>query len=68
MGQENKTGISISEPAKVIDFLYVDKERCDSFISQLRNGTLRSVTKTLGTNEGSSYFAKGSAADRKSVV
>lgn len=62
MGQEIRTKASISESTKIIDFLYVDKERCDSFISQLCNGTLRSVTRTSGTDEGSSYSAKGSAA------
>lgn len=61
MGKENETGFELSESSSLIDFLYVDKERADSFISQLRNGTLRSVTKTIGTSEGSSLSGTGKA-------
>ncbi|MDY2965195.1 MAG: hypothetical protein SOR58_03235 [Megasphaera massiliensis] len=59
MGQENKTRSELSESSSLIDFLYVDNDRVDSLISQLRNGTLRSVTKTLGTSEGSAISGKG---------
>lgn len=62
MGQETNTQSEFSENSSLIDFLYVDKERVDSLISQLREGTLRSVTKTIGTSEGSSLSVKGSAA------
>lgn len=58
MGKENETRLELSESSSLIDFLYVDKERVDSLISQLRNGTLRSVTKTIGTSEGSSVSGK----------
>lgn len=58
MGQEDGTDVEFSEKSSLIDFLYVDKERIDSLISQIRNGTLRSVTKTIGTSEGSSMSAK----------
>lgn len=59
MGQENETiEAELSEKGTLIDFLYVDNERIDSLISQLRNGTLRSVIKTVGTSEGSSMSGK----------
>lgn len=50
MGKKEKTQPEIPE-STLIDFLYIDKRRADSLISQLRNGTLRSVTKTHGTTE-----------------
>ena len=56
MGQINTADSGIPKAKTIIDFLYVDKERADSYISQLRQGTLRSVTKTLATDEGSSFF------------
>lgn len=59
MGKEKQTRPEFSE-SQLIDFLYIDKSRVDSLISQIRNGTLRSVTKTLGTSEGSSVSVKGS--------
>lgn len=59
MGKEDKTQLELPESSSLIDFLYVDKERVDSLISQLRNGTLRSVTKTIGTSEGSFMSGKG---------
>ncbi len=59
MGKENQTQSEFFENSSLIDFLYVDNERVDSLISQLRNGTLRSVTKTIGTSEGSSISGKG---------
>lgn len=59
MGKEDKAQLELSESSALIDFLYVDKERVDSLISQLRNGTLRSVTKTIGTSEGSFMSGKG---------
>ncbi len=58
MGKENETQSGLSETTSLIDFLYVDESRVDSLISQLRNGTLRSVTKTVGTSEGSSISGK----------
>ena len=58
MGKEEQTRSELSE-SKLIDFLYIDKSRVDSLISQIRNGTLRSVTKTTGTSEGSSVSAEG---------
>lgn len=60
MGTKEATETSLFDDEILIDFLYIDKERTDSFISQLRNGTLRSVTKTIGTSEGSSVSTKGS--------
>lgn len=59
MGKENETQSGFSETTSLIDFLYIDEARVDSLISQLRNGTLRSVTKTVGTSEGSSVSGKG---------
>ncbi len=59
MGKEDETRLELPESSSLIDFLYVDKERVDSLISQLRNGTLRSVTKTIGTSEGSFMSGKG---------
>lgn len=58
MGQEDSARFGVSENGVLIDFLYVDKERADSLISQIRNGTLRSVTKTVGTSEGSLISGK----------
>lgn len=43
----------------LVDFLYIDKERLDSFISQITTGTLRSVTKIQNTSESSSHSASG---------
>ena len=60
MGTKEAVETNFSDAQDLIDFLYIDKERIDSFISQLRNGTLRSVTKTIGTSEGSSLSTKGS--------
>ena len=54
MGEENKAQSELFESQTLIDFLYIDNERVDSLISQLRQGTLRSVTKTIGASEGSS--------------
>ena len=62
MGQENIDAAGISETTQIIDFLYIDKERTDSFISQLRSGTLRSVTKNIGTSKDFTLSAKGSVA------
>lgn len=62
MGQENINAAGLSEGSQIIDFLYIDKERADSFISQMRNGTLRSVTKNIGTSEDFVAAAKGSVA------
>nr|DAL33520.1 MAG TPA_asm: hypothetical protein [Caudoviricetes sp.] len=59
MGKENETQSGFSETTPLIDFLYVDEPRVDSLISQLRSGTLRSVTKTVGTSEGSFISGKG---------
>jgi hypothetical protein len=59
MGKENETQSGFSETTSLIDFLYIDEARVDSLISQLRNGTLRSVTRTVGTSEGSSLSGKG---------
>jgi hypothetical protein len=58
MGAKDKKQSILSEASSLIDFLYVDKERVDSFISQTRNGTLRSVTKSIGTSEGSAVSCK----------
>ena len=60
MGTETPAEAHVLDEQELIDFLYVDKERTDSFISQLRSGTLRSVTKTTDTSEGSSLSLKGS--------
>lgn len=44
----------------LIDFLYIDEERIDSYMSQIKMGTLRSVSRTVGTSEGSFYnFSAG---------
>lgn len=58
MGQEVSTAVEVSGKASLIDFLYTDKERADSLISQIRNGTLRSVVKTTGASEGFSVSGK----------
>lgn len=48
MGQVQEMG----KECRLIDFLYVDQHRVDSFLSQLGKGTLRSFTST---NEASEY-------------
>lgn len=58
MGQKDTATVEVPEKASLIDFLYTDKERADSLISQIRNGTLRSVVKTTGTSEGFSVSGK----------
>ncbi len=62
MGPKDIPEAAVPAASEVIDFLYVDKERCDSFISQIRNGTLRSVTKTVSASEGSLLSGKVNAA------
>lgn len=59
MGKKDETKFELPKNSSLIDFLYIDKERVDSLISQLRNGTLRSVTKTIGASEGSVLSGKG---------
>lgn len=44
--------------SNLVDFLYIDIERIDSLISQLQQGTLRSISKTIGTTQGYSSFSK----------
>ena len=61
MGEKDEAQSPVSETQTVVDFLYVDKERADSFISQIRSGTLRSVTKTKGVSEATSYDARAGA-------
>lgn len=51
MGTEEQNETRISEKHEIIDFLYIDKERIDSYVSQIRNGTLRSVVKKQGVSE-----------------
>ncbi|MCI5708564.1 DUF6414 family protein [Veillonella caviae] len=64
MGQTNENGIEYIEENQtnppLIDFLYLDKDRIDSFISQTNNGTLRSVSKTIDTTQGSFSQYSGS--------
>mgnify|MGYP000003106627 CR=1 FL=1 len=61
MGKDNLDQQQPSEPIQIkpelVDFLYIDSERVDSFISQIKNGTLRSVSKTNATLQGSSSNA-----------
>ena len=47
-----KQKTSITEKS-LIDFLYVDETRVDSLISQLRDGTPRSVVKMVEDSTGS---------------
>lgn len=60
MGQEasNQINILTEDELQLVDFIYLDVPRLDSYISQIQNGTLRSVTKTVGTNQGSSFNSK----------
>ena len=58
MGKKEQARPKFPE-SQLIDFLYIDKSRVDSLISQIRNGTLRSVTKTTGTSEGSFVSVEG---------
>lgn len=62
MGAKNTATSEFFTHSTLIDFLYVDKHRVDSLISQIRNGTLRSVAKTMGASESSSFSAKGTVA------
>ena len=59
MGQKDDSQTKLLEEKTLVDFLYVDKERADSFISQIRNGTLISVTKTNISSEITSKMGKG---------
>lgn len=62
MGQTNdnqhQSSESIQTKTELVDFLYIDLQRVDSFVSQLKNGTLRSVSKTNSTLQGSSNTGK----------
>lgn len=51
MGTEEQNETGISEKHEIIDFLYIDAERIDSYVSQIRNGTLRSVVRKQGVSE-----------------
>lgn len=51
---------SAQKVTPLIDILYKDTYRIDSFIAQLLNGTLRSVKKQENTSQGSSYSYGGS--------
>ena len=50
MGKDNLDQQQHSEPIQIkpelVDFLYIDSERVDSFISQIKMEPLRSVSKT----------------------
>jgi hypothetical protein len=59
MGKERTTEPRLSETASLIDFLYVDKERVDSLVSQLYHGALRSVTKTTSIAQKTQKSVKG---------
>lgn len=60
MGNQETTGLDFSEKTSLIDFLYIDKEKVDSFISQLQNGALRSVKTTNDITQGFSVSGEGS--------
>ncbi|MCH4095040.1 MAG: hypothetical protein LKE88_00100 [Acidaminococcus provencensis] len=55
-----KQKTSITEKS-LIDFLYVDETRVDSLISQLRDGTPRSVVKMVEDSTGSTKSGKADA-------
>lgn len=61
MGKNNTSKSQSSESIQIkpelVDFLYIDTERVDSYISQIKNGTLRSISKTNSTLQGSSNNA-----------
>lgn len=61
MGQSKTSnaqyGESVQVEPELIDFLYIDDARVDSYISQIKNGTLRSVSTTNATLQGSSRSA-----------
>lgn len=72
MGQKETTAVKNTESSTLVDFLYIDRERLDSLISQTTIGTLRSVTKTNGTSESSLHSGsagvpviKGTISDTK---
>ena len=60
MGNEKTGEPIISEKEKLIDFLYIDQEKIDSFLSQIQKGALRSVKKTNGVTQGSSISGEAS--------
>lgn len=61
MGQHEASAIEVSQEERgnieLIDFLYLDVGRLDSYISQMQMGTLTGVSKTIGvqTNSSNSY-------------
>lgn len=59
MGNQESTEINISEEKGLIDFLYIDKGKVDSFLSQIQKGALRSVKKTNDITRGSSFSGEG---------
>lgn len=71
MGNQASTEFNLSEKTTLIDFLYIDKEKVDSFLSQIQKGALRSVKKTNDITQGSSLsgevsvptLAKGTMSD-----
>lgn len=57
MGIETPAEQRLLETVPILDFLYIDNERIDSFLSQINQGTLRSVTRSQGVSENSSRDA-----------
>lgn len=62
MGQPKSKTSSIYEkieryPIELIDFLYIDNQRLDSYISQIDTGVIRNISKTNGLNRGNSVTA-----------
>lgn len=57
MGNETPAEQRLLETVPILDFLYIDNERIDSFLSQINQGTLRSVTRSQGVSENSSRDA-----------
>lgn len=61
MGQHEASAIEVSQEERgnieLIDFLYLDVGRLDSYISQMQMGTLTGVSKTIGVQTNSSPLA-----------
>ncbi|MDR3591596.1 MAG: hypothetical protein P4N41_18220 [Negativicutes bacterium] len=59
MGESEFDKLETSQEISLIDILYKDQSRIDSFIAQIAVGALRSVKYTSNTTQGSSSSLKG---------
>lgn len=58
----NRSVEEVNKDLALIDFLYLDTNKLNSFISQINNGTLQSVSTKSSTMQGSNNSYSGNAS------